>query len=491
MRETEKNLKREGKRQVSGKCMLYLFLFMFAFHLSGQAQDKEKKISLELKNEQLASALKKIEKASLYMITFNHEDVNPYRVTCTLQQATIQEALNKVLESKPLTYKINGRFITISQKKEVAQTFVQNGSCTIKGIVTDETAHPLPGAHIVVENSQKATVSDVDGLYILTLSGGKSHVLLVSYMGMRTQKVNIHLGKNEQEKNIPAIVMQEDDTSMDELVVTGYQNIQKARSTGAITQLKMDDIMSPGLPSIDQMLQGHVPGMLVMQTSGEPSATPKIRIRGTSSIIGNKAPLWVLDGIILSDNVEVDHSQLNGDDAAYLVGTAIAGVNPQDIESITILKDAAATALYGVQAANGVIVVTTKKGAVGKPQVRYNGSVSVSERIGYGDLNLMNAAERIDLSRQLIENNYRYVQTPYDFGYEGAYIKYMNGDYSYDQFNTEVQTMARRNTDWYDLLFRNALSHNHTMSVSGGSEQTTYYGSLGYSDNQATGRSSA
>ena len=491
MREKERNLKREGKRQVTCKSILYLFLFMLACHANGQAQDKEKKISLEFKNEQLAIVLKKIEKAGNYMITFNHEDVNPYRVTCTLKKESIDNALKRVLENKPLTYKIDGRFITVSKKKKVAQAILHNAPCIVKGRVTDEASQPLPGTHIMADGSQEACVTDNNGNYHIPLPAGKKHTLIFSFVGMKPYRIEVDIEKGINEKNMRTIVMQEEHAAMDELVVTGYQNIEKGRSTGAITQLKMDDIMAPGLPSIDQMIQGHVPGMLVMQTSGEPSATPKIRIRGTSSIIGNKAPLWVLDGIILSDDVEIDHSQLNGDDAAYLVGTAIAGVNPQDIESITVLKDAAATALYGVQAANGVIVVTTKKGRIGKPQVRYSGSVSISERIGYGDLDLMNAAERIDLSRQLIENSYRYVQVPYDFGYEGAYLKYMNGDYTYDQFTSEVQTMAERNTDWYDLLFRNALSHNHTLSISGGTEQTTYYGSLGYSDTQSTGRSSA
>ncbi len=491
MREKERYLKRKGKRQVSCKSILYLFLFIFVFQTNGQAQNKEKKISLEFKNEQLASALKKIEKASDYMITFNHEDVSPYRITCTLKQETIGGALNSVLKDKPLTYNMDGRFITISKKKEVAQAILQNAPCTVQGKVIDETFQPLIGAHITVDGSKEATVTDLNGHYKLLLSNGKKHTLIFSFIGMKVQKVEVNIEKDIQEQSLRDIIMQEGNAAMEELVVTGYQNIEKGRSTGAVTQLKMDDIMTPGLPSLDQMIQGHVPGMLVMQTSGEPSATPKIRIRGTSSIIGNKAPLWVLDGIILTDDVELDHSQLNGDDAAYLVGTAIAGVNPQDIESITVLKDAAATALYGVQAANGVIVVTTKKGRVGKPQLRYDGNVSVSERIGYGDLNLMNAAERIDLSRQLIENNYRYIQVPYDFGYEGTYLKYMNGDYTYDQFTSEVQNMAKRNTDWYDLLFRNAFSHNHTLSISGGTEQTTYYGSLGYSDTQSTGRSSA
>ena len=148
--------------------------------------------------------------------------------------------------------------------------------------------------------------------------------------------------------------------------------------------------------------------MMVLQNSGEPGATPKIRIRGTSSIIGTKAPLWVLDGIILDDPVNIDYSQLNGDDAAYLIGNAISGVNPRDIETITVLKDASATAIYGVQAANGVIVVTTKKGKEGKTLINYSGSFSINQRPSYGDFHLMNAKERMELSAEIIARNISY-----------------------------------------------------------------------------------
>ncbi len=363
--------------------------------------------------------------------------------------------------------------------------------CIVQGVVLDNSKTPIPGAVVKVAGKKEVTITDDNGFYSISVpcNGSQQSTLSVSYLGMkdRTQGVNLKQGSSIELK---PIVMLDDLNSLDEVVVTGYQNIAKARSTGAVTQIMMDDIQNPGLPSVDQMLAGRVPGLLAVQTSGEPSSATKIRIRGISSITGNKSPLWVVDGIIQTEDVTIDRSQLNGDDAAYLVGNAIAGVNPQDIESITVLKDASATALYGVQAANGVIVVTTKKGREGRPQVRYNGSVSVSERLGYGDLDLMNAAERIDLSRQIIENGYRYAVMPGELGYEGAYYKYMTGEYSLSEFNSAVNNMASNNTDWYKLLFRNALSTNHTVTLSGGSAQTTYYASLGYSDTQSTGRSS-
>ena len=146
----------------------------------------------------------------------------------------------------------------------------------------------------------------------------------------------------------------------EEVVVNGYTTLSRRETASAVSQVKAEQVMLNSKSSIDQMLIGQIPGMAIIQTSGEPSATPKIRIRGTSSITSSKAPIWVVDGVILEDPVNVDYTQLDGDDAAYLIGNAIAGINPRDIETVTVLKDASATAIYGVQAANGVIVLTTK-----------------------------------------------------------------------------------------------------------------------------------
>lgn len=465
--------------------VLVLFLiFQYTFA-------QEKRISLDFHNEPMFTALRKVARETGLKVNFNHEDVIAYRVNTSVKEKTAIEALKQILSGTPLLYRENGQIVTVYLDPKSTAARSKQELCLIIGRVLDSSKNPLPGATVQVAGTTNGTVTNDNGEFSILIAGGKESycTLVTSFIGMKQVEQQVKIAKGTSVEISP-IIMHDDLASLDEVIVTGYQNISKARSTGAVTQVKMEDIITPGLASVDQMLSGQIPGMLVVQTSGEPSSTPKLRIRGTSSISGTKSPLWVLDGVILSEDVTVDHTQLNGDDAAYLVGTAIAGVNPQDIESITVLKDAAATALYGVQAANGVIVVTTKKGKIGKPQFRYSGSVSVNSRLGYGDLDLMNAAERIDLSRQIIESGYRYTQVPYEYGYEGAYIKYMNGDYTYNEFKAAVQEMADRNTDWYDLLFRNSLSHNHTVSISGGTEQTTYYGSLGYSDTQSTGRSS-
>ena len=157
------------------------------------------------------------------------------------------------------------------------------------------------------------------------------------------------------------VTLEEETASLDEVVITGYQQIDKRKNTSAVQTLRMDEIKVPGVTRIDQLLEGHVPGMTFMQNSGQVGAAPKLRVRGTSTVLGNQEPVWVLDGIILRDPVNVSPSQANNLDFVNLVGNAISGINPNDIERIDILKDASATALYGAKAANGVIVITTKK----------------------------------------------------------------------------------------------------------------------------------
>ena len=291
-------------------------------------------------------------------------------------------------------------------------------------------------------------------------------------------------------RRVVNVTMEEDNLAIDQVVVTGYQTVNRRELASAVTHLQADKILIDGVMSVDQMLTGQVAGMSVTQTSGSPGSAAKIRVRGISSIIGNKSPLWVLDGIILDDPVEVDHTDLMGDDAEYLVGNAISGINPNDIESITVLKDASATAIYGVQAANGVIVVTTKKGKNGKPHVNYSGTVSFQQRDSYNRLNLMSAYDRVMLSREIMDSNLHYdrTQSSLNIGYEGLMNQYESKGLTMEEFRDEVTNMVNRNTDWFSALYRNAVTHRHSLSVSGGNDQTTYYASMGVDCQPGTAR---
>ena len=367
-----------------------------------------------------------------------------------------------------------------------AQEIAQQTNNRISGCVTDVQGAPLPGVsvHLAGGNISYFVLTDAEGLYSIQVPDLENAELEFSFVGMERQTV-----KAAGRKSID-VVLSESNIQLDDVVITGYQTLNRRELSSAVTHVKLNDIAIDGAMSIDQMLAGQVSGMAVTQTSGSPGASPRIRVRGTSSIIGNKAPLWVLDGIILDDPVEVDHSDLMGDDAEYLVGNAISGINPSDIESITVLKDASATAIYGIQAANGVIVVSTKRGKAGKPRVSYSGTVSVQQRDNYNRLNLMSAYDRINLSHEIIDAGLHYErpQASLTMGYEGLLNRYESKDLTTQEFHDELIKMIDRNTDWFDVLYRNAVTQSHALSINGGNDRTTYYASLGFDKQPGTAR---
>ena len=276
--------------------------------------------------------------------------------------------------------------------------------------------------------------------------------------------------------------MEEDLTEVEEVVVTGYQNIDKRHLTSAVSSVKASDILTPGMTSIDQALEGRIPELVLMSNSGEVGATPRIRVRGTSTLLGNREPLWVLDGFIMHDPVNVSNDDLNNPDYINIIGNAIAGINPQDIERIDVLKDASATALYGTRAANGVIVVTTKKGAIGPARFSYNHSSKYTRRPRYTDrnINLMNSQQRVQFGKELSDLHYQFPSDMTMVGYEGALNSYYKGLSTYDEFVENVKWYETVNTDWFDILTRDTYSHDHTFGVSGGNNDIRYYVSVGY-----------
>lgn len=445
---------------------------------------KSQTLTLDVKDRSLKEVFQLIEQNSSYRFLYKSDEIAGVTVDeLKSKDERLEVVLQKCLSGTSLVYEKDGTLVIV-KRREVMNRLSQHLK-EIKGNVTDKSGVPISGVTVVIKGATIGVATDHEGNFKMEVPGVDELVLVFSFVGMQTQEVAYVAGQEVR------VVMLEDMSELDEVVVTGYQHISRRELASAVKQIKAKDVMQNDKFSIDQMLAGQVAGMMVTQTSGEPGATPRIRIRGTSSIISSKAPLWVLDGIILDDPVSVDYSQLNGDDAAYLIGNAIAGINPQDIETITVLKDASATAIYGVQAANGVIVVSTKKGRIGRPRVSYNGTLALSQRESYGDLYLMNAGERVQLSQNIIDANLKYSRYPQGLGYEGLYMKYMNKDIDYEKFRTEVNRMVDRNTDWFDLLFRDVLSHSHTVSISGGDDKTTYYGSLGYADNLGTAKGSS
>lgn len=360
------------------------------------------------------------------------------------------------------------------------QNVKQSDDQQVTGQVLDEGGQPLPGVTIRIEGTKGGGVaSDYNGRFTLPVAKGQSLTLSFSYIGCKTQTMTLTAGQHDV-----VVIMEDDKATLQEIVVTGYQQIDRRNLTSSVTSRKMEDIARAGMSSVDKMLQGRVPDLVISNVSGEVNATPKIRIRGVSTLIGNREPLWVVDGIIVNDPVNLTSDVINDPDYVNRIGNAISGINPQDIDRIDVLKDAAATALYGTRAANGVIVVTTKKGRAGKPIISYNFTGTLRRRPRYSDrkIDLMNSKERTQVSRELAAMHYTYPSNMSYVGYEDALQKYYSGVYSRSEFEAAVSEAETRNTDWFKLLSHDSFSQDHSVNISGGADKFRYYASLGYTD---------
>lgn len=442
------------------------------------------KITLKVTDATLESVLKSIEKVGQYKLLYNYDEVSKVKgITFDLKNVPVEEVLKAALTNTNLKFTINNNTIVIV-RAIVQQTTIQS-LIRVTGTVKTNKGKEMQHVNVSVHGTNRGTITNADGGFAINVPEGNRE-LVFSFMGYKPKSVILIKGQASVD-----VIMEEDALAMESIQIqTGYQTLNQREMASSVVQIEQKELDLLGNTSIDQMLAGQVPGMMVLQTSGEPGATPTIRIRGTSSIIGTRAPLWVLDGIILEDPVNVDVTNINSPDAAYLIGNAITGVNPRDIETITVLKDASATAVYGVRAANGVIVVTTKRGQTGPPRISYTGNFTINQRVDYGSLNLMNSGERVKLSQEIVEDNIKFGRVPAGFGYEGLLLDYYNNRISYDEFSNGVQKMANNNTDWYDILFRNSFSHNHSLNLSGGTGKTSYYASLGYNNTPGTAKNS-
>ena len=457
------------------KCKtLQVFLLQIMLLISWDVMAQDQRVTIHLEQVKIQEVFKEINKQTGLDFVYSAMQLNEIgMVSLDVKDVTVEVALKKLFEGKPFTCKFEMKSIII---RKVETVTAGKTSRTIRGVITDKSNEPLPGVTVLLKGTSVGTASNTKGEFVLEVTGSVDS-LVVTFVGMKTQYVKLLPDKDSYR-----IRMEYDVEEMQEVVVTGYQTINRKRSTGAITSINADKIMRPGVLSIDQMLEGQIPDMMFMSNSGEVGVVPKIRIRGTSTLIGNREPLWVVDGIVLQDPVNISPEELNNPDYVNRIGNAIAGLNPQDIERLDILKDAAATALYGAKAANGVIVITTKKGHIGKPIISYNMNVSYKRRPRYTDrqIDLMNSKERMEFSKDLVNSRYTFPGGMNMVGYEGLINQLYRGALTYDEFTKQVQYLECLNTDWFDLLTEDAFSHQHTVSISGGTETVRYYSSVGY-----------
>ena len=346
--------------------------------------------------------LTEIERLTDYSFVFKMEDVEKVgHLTVQMEDKTVKEVLDFCLKDTGLKYLLENNLIII--RKEALQV----RSITVNGVVRDQHGETIPGVTVLIKGSNYGTVTDGDGKFKIEFYEGQKVVLKFSFIGMKSKEIS-YSGQKDIE-----VVLEEDVALMEEVVVTGYQVIDRKKLTSAVSSVKASDVMIQGVMSIDQMLQGRIPDMMMVTNSGEVGVVPRIRIRGTSTLIGNREPLWVVDGIVVNDPVPITAEELNDPDYINRIGNAIAGLNPQDIDRIDVLKDASATALYGTKAANGVIVITTKRGNVGDMSVRYNVTGTFKLRPRYTDrrIRVMNSKERVDFSRDLVAAHHVFMTT--------------------------------------------------------------------------------
>ncbi len=362
----------------------------------------------------------------------------------------------------------------------------------ITGTVVDPDGMPVIGAGVFCKGKENiGTTTDEEGKFLIAVPDGVTALKFSS------------LGMSGTEYMIPAklppggaiIQMKYEDNILEQVVVTGYSQTTVKRITGSVGIISSDKFESKPLSSVSALMQGEVAGVQVSAISGQPGTQSKIKIRGTNNLSGSSDPLWVIDGVPLqNDTPSLSSEELATGGFDNIFVTGIGNINPNDIESITILKDAAAAAIYGSRAANGVIVVTTKRGQAGRMRINYSNNFTWSFK-PQKSLDLMNSEEKLAWEQELWDefSAAKYERSKTDgtvifpvVGIVGQ-IRAGVGDFESMRGDTAAQdayieSLKDINTDWYGLLFRNAFSHNHHLSLSGGSNKYTYYVSLGFND---------
>ena len=364
----------------------------------------------------------------------------------------------------------------------MAMTFVLCASAQTKvtGTVFEDTGVGAIGASVVAEGTTVGTVTDFDGFFELTVPAGVKNIV-ISYVGYKTITTPV--------KPEISVTLQSDAEQLEEVIVTGMVKQDKRLFTGATTKLEADETMLSGVADISRSLEGRAAGVSVQNVSGTFGTAPKIRVRGATSIYGASKPLWVVDGVVLEDAIEMDADDLSSGDATTLIASAISGINSEDIESFQILKDGSATSIYGARAMAGVIVVTTKKGKAGQSKLNYTGELTYRTVPSYNDYNICNSQEQMGIYQEFERKGWLEYSSLYAAKNSGVYGRmYALIDAAKEggvglantaeAKNAYLRQAEFRNTDWFAELFNQTVMHNHSLSFSTGSDRARVYASL-------------
>ncbi|WP_158674102.1 SusC/RagA family TonB-linked outer membrane protein [Pedobacter sp. KBW01] len=463
-----------------------MLIFMTCAYSNGKAQ----RVSLSLHNAKLEEAFKEISKQTSYKFLYNDALLkNVKRINLNVENEGLSQVMSKLLLNRNMVYKIIDQTISIS----AASGSNVSGSGIalqepIKGVVRDEGG-VLVGASIVVKGTNITTSTNSKGEF--SINAPANAILIIRFIGYKPKEVAV-----ANRKNI-TIQLEADNQTLNEVnvVSTGYQNIDRKLFTGSATRVNAKDIARAGVPDISRMLEGQVAGVSVQNVTGTFGAAPKIRVRGATSISGDNKPLWVIDGIVLEDIVNISNEALSTGDPNTLIGSSVAGLNPDDIESFNILKDAAATAMYGARAMNGVIIVTTKKGrnTDGAPQLNYSTTMSIYSKPRYEQFNMMNSGEQMNVLLEMERKGYLSHAASKNSKDGGVFNKMYDQMYQYDPINDSftlrndvasrqqfLKRYADANTDWFDVLFKNSLMQEHSLSYSSGNSKSQTYASTSF-----------
>ena len=430
-------------RQSKNRFLRIAAVMLIAGNLSLQAQN----VSFNNERLSLKKAFEKIESVSKYKIAYNASKLNVnQQVVLNQKNKSVPQVMEELLKNTNYTFEIKGNQIIIVPKKVEKQATGEKQ--TISGVVTDERGETVIGASVTEKGTSNRTVTDINGHYELTIPKGST--LQISYIGYLTQ--NVKVGHNSQ-VNVKLV---EDAHSLDEVVVVGYGQMKKSDLTGAVASVAVDRDKAVFNSGIDHLLQGNAPGVYVNGGDSQLGGVINVRIRGTSTLNGNKEPLYVIDGIIMNDATE-DVGNPNsgggtGSDPVQTTQSGLTGINPQDIQSIEILKDASATAIYGSRASNGVVLITTKEGKSGKAKINFSAGLSFDQASKH--ISVLNAEEYIAYRNEKDE--------------EGAY----SADFH------------PANRDWQKELFHTSTTQSYRLSVNGGNDKANYYVAGGYLDNK-------
>lgn len=445
--------------------------------LSSYGQTSQK-ITLKKTDVLITEIFREIEKKTDFIFMYKMSIVDDIgKISIDVKDADIKVVLDKCLEGKAFTYGFRNNTVVI-KPKAIEKKAMQKRM--VKGTVLNANNEPLPGVTVIVKGTMMGTATDGMGQFSFSIPEGENVVLQYSFVGYQTVTA-----KAPKAGETAKIVLQEVAAEMDEVVVTGYSVVRRKDYVGSAVVVDMDDAKVAGVSNVDEMLAGQVPGMTVTRSSGMVGSTAQVRVRGTSTLLGSQAPLWVVDGVIQRSpvgdyNKDSNLSFTNNDaDMRSMVSNAISWLNPNDIETITVLKDASATAIYGSSAANGVIVITTKRSTKEQMNINYTGEMSVGMAPSYDMYDRMNSKQMMQFSMENYKAGLQYTSKPIELGFVGILQKLHNKEITSDEFQREFNRMEVLNTDWFDHLFRNSVSNKHSLSITAGTENIMTRASFG------------